>query len=57
MSKILTREQELLKMKTLDIISDITSVRNPHRIIDMERLVQTFGPISQVISKKHERAS
>jgi hypothetical protein len=41
--KMLTKEQELEKREALDIISDITSVRNPNRMEDIALIKEIFG--------------
>ena len=48
----MTKDQELLKQKALDIISDITSVRNPNRWEDITTLIEQYGEKSRDIQKK-----
>lgn len=48
---MLTKDQELAKREALDIISDVTSVRNPNRMEDIARIKEIFGPIAKQIKR------
>ena len=50
--EFLTRHNELIKLKAADIFSDISSVRNPNRMKDMEEFIRIYEEKSHQIKEK-----
>ena len=50
--QFLNRHNELVKQEAADIFSDISSIRNPNRMNDMEEFIRTYKEKSQRIKEK-----